>query len=80
MIVNCTGLFALEAVWSRFDFSLYVISWASQVALVAKNLPANAEGVRVPGSTPGLRRSPGEGHGSPLQCSCLKNPMDRGAW
>ena len=26
------------------------------------------------------RRSPGEGHGYPLQCSCLENPMDRGAW
>ena len=29
---------------------------------------------------PGLGRSPGEGHGNPLQYSCLKNPMDRGAW
>ena len=33
-----------------------------------------------PGSIPGLRRSPGEGNGSPLQFSCLENPMDRGAW
>ena len=30
--------------------------------------------------TPGLGRSPGEGHGNPLQCSCLENPIDRGAW
>ena len=29
---------------------------------------------------PGSGRSPGEGHGYPLQCSCLENPMDRGAW
>ena len=29
---------------------------------------------------PGLGRSPGEGNGNPLQCSCLKNPMDRGPW
>ena len=29
---------------------------------------------------PGLERSPGEGNGNPLQCSCLENPMDRGAW
>ena len=29
---------------------------------------------------PGSGRSPGEGRGSPLQCSCLENPMDRGAW
>ena len=32
------------------------------------------------GSVPGLGRSPGGGHGNPLQCSCLENPMDRGAW
>ena len=32
------------------------------------------------GLIPGLGRSPGEGNGNPLQCSCLKNPMDRGAW
>ena len=33
-----------------------------------------------PGSSPGLGRSPGEGNGNPFQCSCLENPMDRGAW
>ena len=32
------------------------------------------------GSIPGLGRSPGEGHGNPLQCSGLENSMDRGAW
>ena len=32
------------------------------------------------GSIPGLGRSPGEGHGNPLQCSYLENPVDRGAW
>ena len=31
-------------------------------------------------SIPGLGRSPGEGHGNPLQYSCLETPMDRGAW
>jgi len=34
----------------------------------------------IPGSIPGLGRSPGEGNGNPLQYSCLENPMDRGAW
>ena len=29
---------------------------------------------------PGLERPPGRGHGIPLQCSCLENPTDRGAW
>ena len=33
-----------------------------------------------PGSIPGSGRCPGEGNGNPLQCSCLKNSMDRGAW
>ena len=33
-----------------------------------------------PGSIPGSGRSPGEGNGSPLQYSCLENPMGRGAW
>ena len=33
-----------------------------------------------PGSIPGSGRSPGEGKGSPLQCSCLENPTGRGAW
>ena len=54
--------------------------WASQVALVVKNPPANAGDVRDVGSIPGLGRSPGEGNGSPLQYSCLENPMDRGGW
>ena len=42
-----------------------------------ENPPANA-GDR--GSIPGWGKSPGEGNGSPLQDSCLGNPMDRGAW
>ena len=41
--------------------------------------PANAREVRDPGSTPGSGRSPGGGHGNPLQYSCLENPMDREA-
>ena len=52
---------------------------ASQVSLVVKNPPANAGDVEV-GSIPGLGRSPGEGHGNPLQYSILENPVDRGAW
>ena len=45
-----------------------------------KNLPANTVDVRDTGSIPGSRRSPGGGHGNPLQDSCLENPMDRGSW
>ena len=51
--------------------------WASQVVLVVKNPPANAGDIRDPGSVPGLGRSPGGGHGNPLQYSCLEN---QGAW
>ena len=53
---------------------------ASQVALVVKNLPANAGDVRDVGSVPQLGRSPEEGTGFPLQYSWLGNSMDRGAW
>ena len=44
------------------------------------NLPASAGDTRDVGSIPGQGRSPGVGNGSPLQYSCLENPMDRGAW
>ena len=54
--------------------------WAFQVVLVVENLPANAEDIRDADLTPGLRRSPGGGHGNPLQYSYLGNPMDRRAW
>ena len=47
---------------------------ASQVALVVKNLPANAGDIRDAGLILGLGKSPGEGHGNPLQYSCLENP------
>jgi len=50
------------------------------MALVVKNLPANAGDVRDMGSILELGRSPGEGQGNPLQYSCLENPMDRGTW
>ena len=50
------------------------------MALVGKNLPANAGDARDVSSIPGLGRCPGEGNGNPLRYSCLENPMDRGAW
>ena len=53
---------------------------ACQVALVVKNMPGNATDIRDKSSIPRLGRSHGEGNGSPLQYSCLKNPMDREAW
>ena len=61
-------------------FFLAMFERASQVALVVKNLPANAGDIRDTGLIPGLERSPGERNGNPLQYSGLENLMDRGAW
>ena len=47
---------------------------------MVKNPLANAGDLRDRDLTPGSGRSPGEGNGNPLQCSCLENPVDRGAW
>ena len=47
---------------------------------VVKNLLANAGDTGDAGSIPQSGRSPEGGHGNPLQCSCLENPTDRGAW
>ena len=50
------------------------------------DFPGGADGkesacnARDPGSIPGLGRSPQEGHGNPLQYTCLENSMDRGPW
>ena len=47
---------------------------------MVKNLPVNAGNAREADLIPELGGSPGGGHGSPLQYSCLENSMDRGAW
>ena len=70
----------------HFSFSLrgksflWVTKGLALGGTVVKNLLANAEGTRDWGSIPGLGRSPGVGNCSPLQYSCLGNPMNRGAW
>ena len=50
---------------------------ASLAAQLVKNLPAKAGDMS---SSPGSETSLGGGNDNPLQCSCLENPMDRGAW
>ena len=60
--------------------SFVVIFGASQVALVVKILPGSAGDIRDSGLIPESGRSPGRGHGNPFQYSCLRIPMDRGAW
>ena len=47
---------------------------------MVENPSANAGDARDPGLMPGLKRFPEERNGTPLQYSCLENPMDRGAW
>ena len=47
---------------------------------MVKNPPANTGDRRGASSIPGSGRSPGIGNGTPLQYSCLENPMGRGAW
>ena len=47
---------------------------------MVKNLATKAGDIRDMDSIPESARSPGEGNGNPLQCSCLENPMDGGAW
>ena len=61
------------------DFILYIVSQFKGFPSdsVVKNLPANAGDT---GLIPGSGRSPGEGNGNSLQCSCLGNPMDKGVW
>ena len=59
---------------------IHYLTGASHVVLVVNNLPSNAGDAGDTGLIPRLGRSPGGEHGNPLQYSCLKNPMDRGAW
>ena len=53
---------------------------ASQVAPAVKNPPANTEDIREAGSVPESGRSPGGGHGNPIQYACVESPRGRGNW
>ena len=59
---------------------IYSTNWASQVTVVVKNTPTNAGDVREAGLIPGLGKSPGGGHGNPLQYPSLDDFMNRAAW
>ena len=72
----------LEPLWFM---TLFCPKWTSQdrtsqVTQVVKNPPANAGDIIDMGLIPGSGRSPGGGHGNPLQYSCQENPMDKGTW
>ena len=53
---------------------MLILQWMLPGGSVLKNPPANAEDLD---SILGITGSPGEGHGNPLQCSCLENSMDK---
>ena len=63
--------------YSSFPLTIH---GASEVVCVVKNLSVNARDIRDMGLIPGSGRPAGVGSGSPLQCSCLENPMDGEAW
>ena len=65
------GLQSVGQNWMTFTYSC---------GANGKDPLANAGDIRDTGLIPGSGRSPGGGHGNPLQFSCLENPMDRGAW
>ena len=74
--------YGLEAVYSVKNKQMYgmaVLYWSlvKPLASQVKNSPGNAGDA---GLIPGSGRSPGEGHGNPLQNSCLEDSMDREAW
>ena len=71
------GLYFDSAAIRAIIFAEFHLSKGFPHGSVVRNLPANAGDL---GSIPRLGRSPGGGHGNPLQYSCLENPMDRGAW
>ena len=72
------NIFAI--ILGHISLCLILYDRTSQVALMVKNLPANAGDARYAGLVPGSRRSLGGGNGNPLQYSCLENPIDKGVW
>ena len=81
LIFRLKGKLDLLTIWNIWWFLQVLQIWrASQVALVVKNLPANAGDIRDMGWIPRLGRSPGGGNDNLLQYSYLENHMDRGAW
>ena len=75
-----TGLEKPQAAWFHEMWCDVSASTLNSVALVVKDPPASAGDIRDTDSIPGSGRSPGGGNGNPLQYTCLKGPMDRGAW
>ena len=83
VLANSTVVITLQYISVSNTLNLHNVIcqlWASQVAEVVKNMPASAADVRGACSVTGSGRTSGGGHGSPLQHSCLENPLDRETW
>ena len=82
MVCSCRGGEASCALSCLLSFFLVYLHWL----MLFSGFPCGSAGKESAckagdlGSIPGSGRSPGEGHGNPLQYSCLENAMDRGAW
>ena len=76
---NRNEFFLSSGGWkSEIKMLVHLVSPEASIADGNKTKPTCKAG--DPGSIPRWGRSPGGGHGNPLQYSCLDNPMDRGAW
>ena len=76
-VLLCCGALPIPVLLFQGSF---IVLKCSPSGLVGKEPACNAGDTRDTASISGLGRSPGGGHGNPLQYSCLENPMDRGAW
>ena len=75
-----TNIFDSQWTCSMKVTILRVLLWNNPWGYYITNLPSKVGDARDVCSVPRLGRSPGGGHGNPLQYPCLENPMDRGAW
>ena len=79
-LFTCWWIFWLFPVGSTYEYNCFKHSWLRPGDSVGKESSCGTGDAGIVGSIPGLGRSPGGGHGNPLQYSCLENPMHRGAW
>ena len=71
-----TYIYYIEKICIIFIHNMYVYVYMSG----SSDSKESAYSAGDPGSIPGSERSPREAKGNPLQCSCLENPRDGGAW
>ena len=81
-----TNMSFLKTLYKTFTSLILFRKQVEELLYMSLDFPSSSNGkesacsVGDLGSIPGLERTPGEGHGNPLQYSCLDNSMDREAW